>query len=74
MNLLSYLLVKESFWDQLKEEFNDVLKILEDLYLMIKELTYDNLASWLGDDIALLMVVTIGVIGLMLILLTIINR
>lgn len=74
MNLLYYTLVKESIWDQIKEEFEDILKMLEDLFLMIKEVTYDNLANWLGGDVAMLLVITVGVIGLMLILLAVINR
>lgn len=74
MNLLHYTLVKESIWDQIKEEFEDILKMLEDLFLMIKEVTYDNLANWLGGDVAMLLVITVGVIGLMLILLAVINR
>ena len=74
LNVLNYLLVKVSFWDELKQEARNIWKMIEDFFLMIKEVTYDVLANAIGGDMALLLVITVGVIGVMLIFLTIINR
>lgn len=74
LNILNYLLVKVSFWDELKQEARNIWKMIEEFFLMIKEVTYDVLANAIGGDMALLLVITVGVIGVMLIFLTIINR
>lgn len=74
MYLLTYLLVKQTFWEELKEEFRDVLDMFSDFFLMIKEVTYDVLAKSFGGDIVNMFIIAIGVIALMLILLAIINR
>lgn len=74
LNVLNYLLVKVSFWDELKQEARNIWKMIEEFFLMIKEVTYDVLANAIGGDMALLLVITVGVIGTMLIFLTIINR
>lgn len=74
LNVLNYLLVKVSFWDELKQEARNIWKMIEEFFLMIKEVTYDVLANAIGGDMALLLVITVGVIGVMLIFLTIINR
>ena len=74
LNVLNYLLVKVSFWDELKQEARNIWKMIEEFFLMIKEVTYDVLANAIGGDMALLLVITVGVIGVMLIFLTIINK
>ena len=74
LNVLNYLLVKVSFWDELKQEARNIWKMIEEFFLMIKEVTYDVLANAIGGDMAFLLVITVGVIGTMLIFLTIINR
>lgn len=74
LNVLNYLLVKVSFWDELKQEARNIWKMIEEFFLMIKEVTYDVLANAIGGDMALLLVITVGVIGTMLIFLTIINK
>jgi len=74
MNILTYLLVKQTFWEDLMEELEDVWKMFEDFFLMIKEVTYDVLAKSFGGDIVNMFIIAIGVIALMLILLAIINR
>ena len=74
LNVLNYLLVKVSFWDELKQEARNIWKMIEEFFLMIKEVTYDVLANAIGGDMALLLFITVGVIGTMLIFLTIINR
>lgn len=74
MNILTYLLVKETLWDQLKAEVQDVLDMFTDFFLMIKEVTYDVVAGYIGADITNLLLIAIGVIGVMVICITIINR
>lgn len=74
MNLLNYLIVKESFWDQLADEFKDVLSMFGDFFQMIKEVTYDVLANAIGGDMAMLLVIAVGAIAVMLICLAIINK
>ena len=74
MNLLTYLIVKESFWEQFKEEIRDVLDMFKDFFLMIKEVTYDVLANAIGGDIVNLLLIAIGTVALIMILLSVINR
>lgn len=74
MNILNYLLVKETIWDQLKEEVQDVLDMFADFFLMIKEVTYDVIANYIGTDITNLLLIAIGVIGVMIICISIINK
>lgn len=72
--LLTYLLVKESFWDGIKEEFAEIGEAIKDFFLMIKEVTYDVLAGKIGTDIVNLFLIAIGVIAIIMICLKIINR
>ena len=74
MNYLTYFLVKHSFWEDLLEEFKDIGEMFGDFFSMIKHYTYDIIAEHIGDDIALLMVLAIGIIGVMIVCITIINR
>lgn len=74
MNVLNYLLVKETIWDQLKEEVQDVLDMFADFFLMIKEVTYDVVAGYIGADITNLLLIAIGVIGVMIICISVINK
>ena len=74
MNILNYLLVKETIWDQLKEEVQDVLDMFADFFLMIKEVTYDVIANYIGTDITNLLLIAIGVIGVMVICISVINK
>ena len=74
MNVLHYLLVKETIWDQLKEEVQDVLDMFADFFLMIKEVTYDVIANYIGTDITNLLLIAIGVIGVMIICISVINK
>ena len=43
MNPLTYFLVKKTFLEQLKEEFNEVVRDFTEIFEMIKDLTYGNL-------------------------------
>ncbi len=74
MNYLTYFLVKHSFWDDLLQEFKDIGDMLSDFFSMIKHYTYDIIAEHIGDDVALLMILAIGIIGVMILCITIINR
>lgn len=74
MNVLNYLLVKETIWDQLKEEVQDVLDMFADFFLMIKEVTYDVIANYIGTDITNLLLIAVGVIGVMIICISVINK
>lgn len=74
MNLLTYLIVKESFWDQLLEEFKDVGDMFKDFFLMIKEVTYDVAANAIGGDMVNLLLIAVGTIAIIMVLLAIINR
>ncbi len=74
MNLLTYLIVKETFWDQLMKEFKDVWEMFKDFFLMIKEVTYDVAAGAIGGDMVNLLLIAVGTIALIMVLLAIINR
>lgn len=74
MNNFYHLIVKESFWDQLIDEIKDIFDMFGDFFQMIKEVTYDVVANAIGGDMAILIVIAVGVIGVMLICLAIINR
>lgn len=74
MNLLTYLIVKESFWEQFKNEIKDVLEMFGDFFLMIKEVTYDVAANAIGGDMVNLLLIAVGTIALIMILLAIINK
>lgn len=74
LSIMNYLLVKLSFWDELKNEFREIMEVIQDFFEMIKSVTYDVLANAIGGDYALLLVITVGVIGVMIICIAIINR
>lgn len=74
MNNFYHLIVKESFWDQLIDEIKDIFDMFGDFFQMIKEVTYDVVANAIGGDMAILIVIAVGVIGVMLVCLAIINR
>ncbi|MDE5888948.1 MAG: hypothetical protein K2H20_02905 [Bacilli bacterium] len=74
MNLLTYLIVKESFWEQFKNEIKDVLEMFGDFFLMIKEVTYDVAANAIGGDMVNLLLIAVGTIAVIMVLLSIINR
>ena len=74
LNNMNYLLVKQTCWDQIKEEFREIIELIKDFFEMIKSVTYDLLANAIGGDYALLLVITVGVIGVMIICLAVINR
>lgn len=69
-----YSLVKQTFWDHVKEEAKSIGDTLMDFFLMIKEYTYDIIADKIGGDMAGIFVVAIIAIGVMLILVSLINR
>ncbi len=74
LSIMNYLLVKVSFWDELKDEFREIMEVIQDFFEMIKSVTYDVLANAIGGDYALLLVITVAVIGVMVICIAVINR
>lgn len=74
MNPLTYFLIKKPFLEQLKEEFDEVMRDFLELFEMLKDLTYGNLEKFVGPDVALMLVIGIGAILIMIICLKIINR
>lgn len=74
LSIMNYLLVKISFWDELKDEFREIMEVIQDFFEMIKSVTYDVLANAIGGDYALLLVITVAVIGVMVICIAVINR
>jgi len=74
LNTLTYFLVKTTFWEKLVEEFKDVIDMFKDFFLMIKEVTYDVVAGYVGADIVNLMLIAVGIIGVMIVCITIINK
>jgi len=71
---LIYALVKRTFWDHVKEEARSVGETFMDFFLMIKEYTYDIIADKIGGDMAGVMLIFIIAAGVMVILITVINR
>ena len=68
------ILVKRSFWDDFKQEMKEIWDIVEDFFLMIKEYTYDVVADLIGADVTNMILIAVGVIGIMLVCLAVINR
>ena len=71
---LVYALVKQTFWDHVKEEFQSIGEVFKDFFLMIKEYTYDIIADKIGGDMAGVFLVAIIAVGVMVVLVTLINR
>ncbi len=71
---LFYLLVKRTFWDHLKEEAQSVWEAIVDFFLLIKEYTYDIIADKIGGDMAGVMIIFVIAAGVMVVLISIINR
>ena len=74
MNLLTYILAKRNFLDQIKHEFQEIIDSFVEVIEMLKDLTYGNLEKFVGPDIALMLVIGIGAIIVMIVSLKIINR
>lgn len=74
MNLLVYLLAKKTFWESVKYELEDIAEMIKEFFLMIKEVTYDVLAGFVGENVVNMFLIGIGALVIMLICLKIINR
>lgn len=74
INNLIYTLVKQTFWDHVKDEFSSIGETLKDFFLMIKEYTWDIIADKVGGDIAGIFLVGILAFGVMVVLISVINR
>ncbi len=74
LNAIVSELVKRTFWDHVKEEAASVWDTLKEFFLMIKEYTYDIIADKIGSDMAGIFVVGVLTVGLMVVLITLINK
>ena len=74
MRAITYLLSKKDVLDQLKEEFQEIVKAFIDILEMIKDVTYGNLVNLVGPDVALLIVIGVGTIIAMIVFINIINK
>lgn len=74
LNIMNYLLVKLSFWEQLKQELSGIWESIKEFLLMIKEVTYDVVANAVGAETTNMVLIGVGVIAVMLICLAFINR
>ena len=74
MRAITYLLSKKDVLDQLKEEFQEIVKAFIDILEMIKDVTYGNLVNLVGPDVALLIVIGVGTIIPLVVFINIINK
>ena len=74
MNTLTQLLVKHTFWEQVKYEAKDLIDMFKDFFLMIKEVTYDVAANAIGGEILNVILVCLLALGIMIGCMAIINR
>lgn len=74
MRAITYLLSKKDVLDQLKEEFQEIVKAFIDILEMIKDVTYGNLVNLVGPNVALLIVIGVGTIIAMVVFINIINK
>ena len=74
LNTIVYGLIKRTFWDHVKEEINSVGDTLKDFFIMIKENTYDLIADKIGGDMAGIFLIGIITVGLMVVLISVINK
>ncbi len=74
MNALYLFLVKETFWDRVEYEIKDLGKMFVEFFQMIKEVTYDLLAGYVGETVLNMFLIGLGALAIMLICLKIINR
>ena len=69
-----YSMVKQTFWDHVKEEARSIGDSIMDFFSLIKEYTYDIIADKIGGDMAGVFLVAIIAVGVMVVLVTLINR
>ena len=73
-NVINSFLVKQTFWDHVKEEARSIGDTFKDFFLMIKEYTYDIVADKIGGDMAGIILIGFLTLGIMIVLITLINR
>ncbi len=74
LNTFNSFLVKKTFWEQVEYEITDLWKMLMEFFQMIKEVTYDLLAGYVGETVLNMFLIGLGALAIMLICLKIINR
>ena len=74
LNTFIYGLVKRTFWDHVKEEASSVWESICDFFSLIKEYTYDLIADKIGSDITGIIFICVIALGIMVVLITLINK
>lgn len=74
MYILSYLLRERTFWERVQYEIEDLGKMIMEFFQMIKEVTYDLLAGFVGETVLNMFLIGVGALLIMLLCLKIINR
>ena len=74
MNTLGLILAIRGFWEQVEYEVTDLIKMFGEFFQMIKEVTYDFLAGYVGENVLNMFLIGLGALAIMLICLKIINR
>ena len=76
MNLQILNLLKDdrTLGEKLKDQFFDILAEIKDFFILIKENTYDLLCGFLDPMIVNLLLIAIGVVLVMMIAITLINK
>ncbi len=74
INSIGLFLYKRSFWEQVEYEVTDLWKMIVEFFQMIKEVTYDLLAGYIGETVLNMFLIGLGALAIMLICLKIINR
>jgi len=74
LQLLNLLKDDRTIGEKIKDQFFDILNEIKDFFIVIKENTYDLLCTFLDPMIVNLILIAIGIVIVMLIAITLINR
>lgn len=74
MSNLYLLLTNRTFWDRVEYEITDLIETFAEFFQMIKEVTYDLLAGYMGENVLNMFLIGLGALAIMLICLKIINK
>ncbi len=74
MSSLYLILTNRTFWDRVEYEINDLIETFAEFFQMIKEVTYDLLAGYVGENVLNMFLIGLGALAIMLICLKIINK
>ncbi len=71
---LMFLKDTRSFWDKTKDALSDLWKEILDIFVVIKENTYDLLCNFLDPNVVNLLLVALAIIVVMLVAVVVINK